>query len=265
MLKQFQRYFCISKYISIWSQHAFSFPAWPGSLESRGEVVGACFSMGSHLSILFVFSSEKSVVPGGFPPHMAVRLPKWSQVSFCLTVHWFQGSAQRSNSLSPAGDGGVSCWWALRLVDPREQHRLFPSRSMNVRSRACTPVQSRLFPRACLEPRLSIWDAAKLCVTDADRIPHSTPRSGLSWDTSVFFKKLVSSRRLEFQRLSKALMAVRFGQPKTRRPTGMGKYMCRHCQLSVSALTHSDCHFGQVIPLSSSFCLSYKHWCMASG
>lgn len=158
MLKQFQRYFCISKYISIWSQHVFSFPAWPGSLESRGEVVGACFSMGSHLSILLYSPQRNLLFREGFP-HMAVRLPKWSQVSFCLTVHWFQGSAQRSNSLSPAGDGGGSCWWALRLVDPREQHRLFPSRSMNVRSRACTPVQSQPFPRARLEPRLSIWDA----------------------------------------------------------------------------------------------------------
>lgn len=154
MLKQFQRYFCISKYISIWSQHVLSFPAWPGGLESRGEVVGAAFQWKATCPSFCVLLRE-ICCSGRVSPHMAIRPPKRSQVSFCLPVHWFQGSAQRSNSLSPAGDGGVSCWWALR-----EQHRLFPSRSMNVCSRVCTPVQSQPFLRVRLEPRLSMWDAA---------------------------------------------------------------------------------------------------------
>lgn len=46
-----------------------SFPAWPGSLESRGEVVGACFSMGSHLSILLYSPQRNLLFREGFPPH----------------------------------------------------------------------------------------------------------------------------------------------------------------------------------------------------
>lgn len=89
MLKQFQRYFCISKYISIWSQHVFSFPAWPGSLESRGEVVGACFSMGSHLSILLYSPQRNLLFREGFPPTWQSGCPNEARF---LSVWLYTGS-----------------------------------------------------------------------------------------------------------------------------------------------------------------------------
>lgn len=52
---------------------------------------------------------------------MAIWLIKWSWASLCLNTHWFQGSVWGQNSLSLAGDGGVSRWQPLLLLsEPRE-------------------------------------------------------------------------------------------------------------------------------------------------
>lgn len=78
----------------------------------------------------FVFSSEKSVLLGRL--FFAWQFGCWNE-ALCVWLH----TGSRWNSLSLAGDGGVSCWWPFFLAEPQEAMLSLPEMCALLHIRMC--------------------------------------------------------------------------------------------------------------------------------
>lgn len=158
MLNQFQKYFCISKYVSTWSQHVFLSRPGQAAWSLKGKLWVMLFN-GKPPVYPFVFSSEKSVVPG--KSFLIWQFGCLNEARFLCV--WLDtgsrdphrgGTACLSQGLVECPAGGpvtlrsweidTVCFWA----------------SLWMCDHVCTPVQSKSFPRTWLESHPLLWDAA---------------------------------------------------------------------------------------------------------
>lgn len=166
--------------------------------------------MESHLSILLCSPQRNLLFREGFPSHgnPAAQTKPGFFLSACTLVPGI--STEVEQLVCSRG------WRSVLLVGPS---RTTPSVSEPLHERVLTCVHTcavTAFPQGPIGTSpLNVRCCIALCHRGRQDSPSPSPppQSGLSWDSSVFSKKVAGSSRLEFQRLSKALVAVRFGQP----------------------------------------------------